>query len=158
MHAALPGGALQNLRAWGVHPHFLANCLLGVVNQRLVRTLCPECRSPSSLADRAYLLGQIGLPAASGWEGQSLWSAQGCPGCHGSGYSGRTGVFEVLRVSPALRRLIAEGESASRQYDQAIHDGLVELRRVALLKITSGETTAEEVFRAMPSAFPGEAE
>ena len=85
--------------------------------------------------------------------GQSLWCSRGCPACHGTGYGGRTGLFEVLRVSTALRRLIAEGQPTQVLRDQAVRDGLIELRQSALVKVALGQTTRDEAARGVPSEF-----
>jgi type II secretory ATPase GspE/PulE/Tfp pilus assembly ATPase PilB-like protein len=88
-------------------------------------------------------------------EGHSLYAAKGCPACYQSGYAARTGVFEVLRMSQALRQLIVEGQSTQAIRDQALREGLIELRQAAMLKVAQGHTTAEEVVRAVPSEYLG---
>jgi type II secretory ATPase GspE/PulE/Tfp pilus assembly ATPase PilB-like protein len=154
LHAPVATTAVQSMRAYGVHAHFLASSLVGVIAQRLIRTLCPACRTPYALTDSQFPFEDIHPLLAPG-EGQSLWSARGCPACHGTGYSGRTGVFEVLRVSQALRRLIAQGQPISKIREQAVREGMIELRQAALLKVAQGQTTAEEVVRAVPAEFLG---
>jgi type II secretory ATPase GspE/PulE/Tfp pilus assembly ATPase PilB-like protein len=72
-----------------------------------------------------------------------------------TGYAGRKGVFEVLRVSPALRARIAEGRPTRSLREQAVREGLIELRKVALLEVARGVTTAEEVVRAVPAESLG---
>jgi type II secretory ATPase GspE/PulE/Tfp pilus assembly ATPase PilB-like protein len=154
LHAPQAAGAVQSMHAWGVNSHFLAGALLGVVAQRLVRTLCPECRAPFPLA-----AGQPTFADVQRWlgpgEGASLFGARGCPACHGTGYAGRTGVFEVLRMSQALRQLIAHGQTTRALEEQAAREGFIELRRSALVKVAQGQTTAEEVVRAVPPEYLG---
>jgi type II secretory ATPase GspE/PulE/Tfp pilus assembly ATPase PilB-like protein len=149
VHAPVAVGAVQTMRAWGVHPHFLAGSLLGVLAQRLIRTLCPACRTffPVSPSCEPFAEVQHWLKPD---EGHQLPGAHGCAQCHGTGYDGRTGVFEVLRVSDALRRLIADGQSTSVQLDRIRGEGQIELRQAALLKVAQGQTTIEEVVRAIP--------
>jgi type II secretory ATPase GspE/PulE/Tfp pilus assembly ATPase PilB-like protein len=151
-HAESAAAAPQSLRAWGAHPHFVGSALLGVISQRLVRTLCRECRVPRPFDETSYLHDEL-LPWMPADAGRALWTARGCPACHGTGYAGRTGVFEVLRVSAALRRLVAQGRPTQELRDQAVRDGLIELRQSALLKVAQGLTTAEEVARAVPAEF-----
>jgi type IV pilus assembly protein PilB len=83
-------------------------------------------------------------------EGRALHGARGCQGCLQTGYSARTGVFEVLRITRALRALIAKGRPTGELRDRASQAGLLDLRRAALLKVARGQTSAEEVLRAIP--------
>jgi type II secretory ATPase GspE/PulE/Tfp pilus assembly ATPase PilB-like protein len=149
VHAPVAVGAVQTMRAWGIHPHFLAGSLLGVLAQRLVRTLCPVCRTFFPVSPPCEPFGEV-----RAWltpdQGHALPGAHGCAECHGTGYEGRTGVFEVLRVSDAVRRLIAEGQSTSALLDEIRREGQVELRQAAVLKVAQGLTTIEEVVRAVP--------
>jgi type II secretory ATPase GspE/PulE/Tfp pilus assembly ATPase PilB-like protein len=147
-HSPSASTAMETLRAWGVQPHFLASSLLGVIAQRLVRSLCPQCRTPVASPDLVPQLEEIRPLLAEG--AHQLWTAEGCPDCHRTGYAGRTGVFEVLPITPALRRLIAEGHPTHTLRDQAVLDGLIELRRAALHKVLQGLTTFAEVTRAVP--------
>src|SRR5262249_4677854 len=88
-------------------------------------------------------------------EGHTLFAARGCPACHQTGYSGRTGVFETMQIGPTLRRLIAEGQQPSVLREQARREGMIEMRQAALLKVARGKPTAEEVTRDAPSESLG---
>jgi type II secretory ATPase GspE/PulE/Tfp pilus assembly ATPase PilB-like protein len=155
LYAPIAAGAVQSMRGWGVNLHFLGHSLLGVVAQRLVRTLCPRCRAPFPLPEDA----PHPFPEVKAWlgpdEGHTLFAAHGCPECHRTGYSGRTGVFETMRVSPLLRRMIAEGQQTPLLREQARREGMMEMRQTALLKVARGETTAEEVIRDVPTEYLG---
>ncbi len=153
-HAPDAAAAVQTMRAWGVGPHFLATSLLGVVSQRLVRSLCPECKAPFPLGDAPATFAEV-RPWLEDGEGLALYAAHGCPACRMTGYSARRGIFEVLHVSPALRRMIAEGRPTRALREQAVREGLIELRKVALLEVARGVTTAEEVVRAVPAESLG---
>ncbi len=150
LHAPLAASAVESIRAWGVPPYFLAASLIGVITQRLVRTLCPDCRTSFPIAPSPKMFEDV-----KRWleptEALTLFGAKGCPACHGAGYAARTGVFEILRVGHALRSMIGEGKSADQVREHAIRDGLIELRHAALLKVARGQTTAEEVIRSIPS-------
>ncbi|HEY7422939.1 MAG TPA: GspE/PulE family protein [Gemmataceae bacterium] len=155
LYAPIAAGAVQSMRGWGVNLHFLGHTLLGVVAQRLVRKLCPQCRTPFPLpADGPHPFEEV-----QAWlepeEGHSLFAAHGCPACLHSGYSDRMGVFEVLRMSQTVRRLIIESQPPPRLREQARREGMIELRQAALLKVARGETTAEEVIRDVPSEYLG---
>ena len=108
LHAPSAPGAVQSLLGLGAHPHFLSNSIQGVVAQRLVRTLCPECKAAFDLGELPRTFDEVRAWLEPG-EGQYLHGARGCPECFQTGYSGRTGVFEVLRMTRELRRLIADG-------------------------------------------------
>jgi type II secretory ATPase GspE/PulE/Tfp pilus assembly ATPase PilB-like protein len=88
-------------------------------------------------------------------EGDAIYAAKGCAQCHQTGYIRRTGVFEVLRITRELRRMIAEGQPTRILRQKAVEEGFVELKRSALLKVARGETSAEEVLRAIPSEYLG---
>lgn len=151
LYAPLAAGAVQSMRGWGVNLHFLGHTLLGVVAQRLVRKLCPQCRTPFPLPTN----GPHPFEEVQAWlepeEGHSLFAAHGCPACLHSGYSDRMGVFEILRMSQAMRRLVLEGQPPPVLREQARREGMIELRQAALLKVARGETTAEEMIRDVPS-------
>src|SRR5262249_38194384 len=138
----------------GVHPHFLASSLLGAIAQRLVRTLCPDCKMPIDLSDAPHTFDEVRRWLEPG-EGSQLFAHQGCPACFRTGYRARTGVFEVLTVSSALRKLILDRQPLQVLRQKAVEEGLIEFRQSALLRVARGETTFEEVFRAVPSEYLG---
>ena len=149
LHAPTAAAAVQTMRNLGTHPHFLAASLRGVVAQRLVRTLCPHCRQAFDLSHAPEVFEEVRR-----WlkpdEGHVLYAATGCDRCKGSGYTGLTGVFEVMNASPPVRQLIAQGRTAQEIRDKALKDGMLQFRHAALLKVARGETTTEEVFRTVP--------
>jgi type II secretory ATPase GspE/PulE/Tfp pilus assembly ATPase PilB-like protein len=83
--------------------------------------------------------------------GQAIYTSHGCPACHKEGYSGRSGIFEVLRVSKEVRRLIAERRTVREIREQAVKEGTLDVRRAALLKVAEGVTSTEEMMRVIPS-------
>ena len=87
--------------------------------------------------------------------GQRLCGPEGCPECHGTGYGGRTGVFEMLPVTPDIRRMIDERASTADLRQKAIEEGMVEFRHAALLKVAQGLSTIEEVVRVLPAEYLG---
>jgi type II secretory ATPase GspE/PulE/Tfp pilus assembly ATPase PilB-like protein len=155
LYAPIAAGAVQSMRAWGVNPHFLGHSLLGVVAQRLVRTLCPQCRVPFPLPADAPNPFEDVKTWLEAEEGHSLFAAHGCPACLDSGYCDRTGIFEILRMSQSMRRLIGENQPPQALHRQARREGMMELRQAALLKVARGETTAEEVIRDVPTEYLG---
>ena len=150
LHAPAAPAAVQSLKNLGAHPHFLAASLRGVISQRLVRTLCPDCRSALDISDAPYAFDEIRTLLEPG-EGRTLHSAGGCASCGLTGYASRTGVFEVMPVSSAIRDLIANARPARELRDKAVEEGMLQFRQAALLKVAQGLTSIEEVFRVIPS-------
>ncbi len=147
LHAQSTAGAIQSMRAFGIPDHFIAGGLRGVVAQRLVRTLDPETRRAMDLGTDAFeeirdLLGKD--------EGHTLYAPVPAESNHMSGYLGRTGVFEIMEVTPSIRALISSNARASEVRGQAIKDGMLEFRKAALLQVARGNTSTEEVFRTIP--------
>ena len=96
LHSPSAVGAVQSMYNLGVHPHFLSGSLLGVITQRLVRTLCPACRQQFDLSDSPQTFEEVRQHLNPG-EGYRMFGPKGCAECRHLGYSGRTGVFEILR-------------------------------------------------------------
>jgi type II secretory ATPase GspE/PulE/Tfp pilus assembly ATPase PilB-like protein len=117
-----------------------------------VRTLCPICRKSHDLAETGYTFDDVRQWLEPG-QGEVLYGPVGCSACHMTGYVQRTGVFEVLTVSPSMRRLIVSREPIQVIRQKALSEGLVEFRQSAMVKVARGETSVEEVFRAVPSEY-----
>jgi type II secretory ATPase GspE/PulE/Tfp pilus assembly ATPase PilB-like protein len=150
LHAPSSAAAVQSMRSLGAHSHFLAQSLRGVVAQRLVRTLCPHCRTSFDLSDAPHTFDEV-RPWLAPDEGKSLYAARGCEACGMSGYSARTGVFEVMPVNKDLRALIADGATTAQIRDKAVEQKVMKFRQSAMMKVARGETSTEEVFRVIPS-------
>jgi general secretion pathway protein E len=141
LHTNTAIGAVTRLQDMGIEPFLLSSSLLGVMAQRLVRVLCPECKAPHVLSDsEAELLG------GDDCRGRSVFRPVGCDHCNHSGYRGRMGIYELIEVRDQLRAMIHEGASeqemlreARRQYPSIEDDG----RR----RVLSGHTSLEEVMR-----------
>jgi type II secretory ATPase GspE/PulE/Tfp pilus assembly ATPase PilB-like protein len=154
LHAPIAAAAIQSLFALGVLPHFLATSLLGIVSQRLVRALCPACRLPIDLEGVPQIFGDARQLLDPG-ESATMFAPHGCDGCLRQGYASREGVFEVMAMSQELRRLIAADAPAREIHQQAVNEGMVELRQSALLHVARGVTSIEEIFRAVPTEYLG---
>lgn len=154
LHAPIAAGAIQTMLSLGVHPHFFASSLRGAIAQRLVRTLCPRCKISFDMSDAPHTFDEV-RPWLEPGEGRVIYGPKGCNECHGMGYSGRTGVFEVLPVTHGIRRLMLEKQSTAAIRQKAMEEGMVEFRHSALLKVARGETSIEEVYRVVPSEYLG---
>lgn len=139
LHTNSALGAFSRLRDMGVEPFLLASSLVAVLAQRLVRVLCSRCKK-SLPVDRkeAELLGEP--------EGTLLYRAVGCEHCHGTGYLGRTGIYELIKVDAPLRGLIHEGLSEKLMESHARAQGS-SMRQDGLDRVKAGITTVEEVLR-----------
>jgi type II secretory ATPase GspE/PulE/Tfp pilus assembly ATPase PilB-like protein len=135
----------------GVNSFLLSSALRGVISQRLLRTLCPRCKRTYAIP-APHLFDEIKTMMQPG-EGQHLCGPQGCDECHMTGYSGRTGVFEMLRVTPDIRELIEHNAPVTALRKKAIEEGMLEFRQSAMLKVARGETSIEEVVRVIPSEY-----
>lgn len=126
----------------GVEPFLVASSLIGVIAQRLIRTVCKACALPHIPTDRE--LQQCGISRAD-IEGKKLLKATGCPECLNTGYAGRTAIHEIMKVSDAVRDLIIANADAITIKKAAMRDGMLTLREAAILKMYDGLTTMEEV-------------
>jgi general secretion pathway protein E len=123
----------------GVPPFLITASVIGIIAQRLVRKICPHCKQERKLTydERDFL--HIGPQPITVWEGA------GCKECRGTGYKGRTGIFEVLDMTERFKPLIKGAVELGDLTVAAHHDGLVTLRQVAIQKMLEGHTTYEEV-------------
>ena len=129
----------------GVEPYLLASSLIGVVAQRLVRLICTNCKYSyePTLKEKSLIQKETGL------EVSELKVGKGCALCNFTGYRGRTGVFEVLEVDKTIRTLIENGGSYDDIRDTAIKNGMISMRKSALIKVTQGLTTLNEAQRVV---------
>ena len=150
LHAPASAGAINSMLALGVNPHFLASSLLGGVSQRLVLRLCDRCKIAFDLSDSPHTFNDVSQWLEPG-QGKQMFAASGCEHCHQTGFSGRTAVGEVLRVSKDIRSLIFERRPREEIREKAGDEGMLDLRRSALLKVAQGITSTEEVMRTIPA-------
>jgi type II secretory ATPase GspE/PulE/Tfp pilus assembly ATPase PilB-like protein len=151
LHAPVAAAAIQSMLGMGISPHLLCSSLLGVIGQRLIRVLNPGTRLAIDLSDAPQTFDEV-----RAWlepqEAQTVFMAPPAVENGGSdGYDGRSGVFEVLLSSPALRRSIADLKPTSMLAQQAIEEGMIDFRRAALIKVAKGLTSFDEMQRAVPT-------
>jgi len=125
----------------GVEPFLLSSSLIGVLAQRLVRTLCPHCKRPYLASERELAL--LELPADSQ---QTVYAPTGCDKCHSHGYSGRTGIYELIAIDETLRNLIHKGAGESEMLAHARHFSS-SIRQDGMLRVIDGVTTLDEIIR-----------
>ena len=146
LHADSAAAALSQLAAMSVEPSLIASSVIGVVAQRLVRRLCVTCRRQYT-PDPETLRG-LSIPDASAAE-MVFYHAVGCDQCHHTGFHGRIALYEVMRITDEVRRLIVQnaGEDVVRQ--AALDAGMVPLGEDGLGKVKAGVTTADELLRVL---------
>jgi len=133
--------SITRLTDMGVEPFLLSSSLLGVLAQRLIRRLCPACKEayPPD-ANELAVLAKAGQPA-------QLFRPKGCAACGGSGYRGRTGIYELLIVDDGLRRMVHAHESDQDLRIHADENGMTSMRDDAMRWVVSGDSSLEEVIR-----------
>jgi len=143
LHTNDAASAITRLADMGVEPYLLASSLLGVVAQRLVRTLCPHCRSGAEPSDgERRLLDELGLAST-----ERVWQASGCARCNETGFAGRTGIYEMLQIDDVLRRLIHDGAGEMALRDAAVRAGMRRLRHDGARFVANGSTSLAELTR-----------
>jgi general secretion pathway protein E len=128
----------------GVENFLLSSTLLGVLAQRLVRVICPNCKRPVNPEDK--LIKTMNMSSDETDEIQ-FFEGEGCRECHHTGYKGRVGIFEYLSVNDNIRKEIMADSDADRIKQVATENGLVTLRQDGWRKVKNGITTIREVLR-----------
>jgi general secretion pathway protein E len=146
LHTNDTASSVSRLLDLGVEPFLISSVLHGIVAQRLVRKVCQECSREEFLSeDQIFALG---IPMEPGQQRKlPVKRGAGCVRCRNTGLYGRTGVFEMLDVSPKIRKMIAAETDAKEISKAAQLDGMSTLRQSAIRKLAQGVTTYEEVFR-----------
>ena len=146
LHTNDAPSAVMRLLELGVPYYLLEATLIGIMAQRLVRTLCPHCKAPDGeLSDEVWsaLGGAWNLPKPA-----TVYRPIGCPECRQTGFRGRTGLYELVTVTEAFSHLIQERTELAALRQQSVADGMKPLRIAGAYKVAEGVTTAEEVLKA----------
>ena len=141
LHTNTAAGAITRMEDMGVEPFLLSSSLLGVLAQRLVRTLCPHCRE-EHLPDEVECV-LLALPKTNQ---RTIYRAKGCTECNFKGYRGRTGIHELLVVDDVVRELIHNGHG-EQAIEKTIRQNTKSIRIDGFDKVMTGQTTLEEVLR-----------
>lgn len=133
---------ISRLRDMGVEPYLIASSLLGVVAQRLVRKICPDCKEEHKPTEQeSIMLRRYGLPA------EVIYRGRGCGNCNNTGYRGRIAIHEVLTINDPLRQLITDSASIEQLRAAGREQGMIELVEDGFVKVSKGITTLQEVIR-----------
>jgi type IV pilus assembly protein PilB len=144
LHTNDAPGAITRLIDMGVEPFLISSTLAAVLGQRLLRSICPQCRTTYQPTEP--LLAQLGLSRRD-IGAKNFFHGKGCEACNQTGYKGRKGIYELLKLTDPLRELINERAPTVMLKEKAIELGMVTLRQDGLRSIFAGDTTIEEVLK-----------
>jgi len=143
IHANDAIGVVLRLIDLGVEPFLVSAALIGVVAQRMVRRICPDCARPTQVP----MVEQTIYKDMVGEERSEFLYGTGCKSCLNVGYQGRTGLFEILRISDEIRMLLLKGASVAELRAQALKEGMITLLKDGMFKVKANITTPAEVLR-----------
>ena len=144
LHAQDSGAALTRLFHMGVDATLLTSALTGIVSQRLIRLLCPACKE--SYPPAAEDLKRLNITE----KGIAFYKPRGCAKCMHTGYSGRTAIYEILRMKEGIKDQILKGSSPAAIMNSAVTSGMITLKTSAIRKVREGITSEHELYRVMP--------
>ncbi|HOF56953.1 MAG TPA: ATPase, T2SS/T4P/T4SS family [Syntrophorhabdaceae bacterium] len=142
LHANDAPSTFMRLNEMGIEPFLVSTSIIGIISQRLVRRICPNCKEKYKPDN--VIAKYLELP-----EDTELYKGKGCDTCNMSGYKGRVGVYEVLSVNESLRHFIGEGADTQTIRQEAIRGGMRSLKDYCLILLNEGLTTVDEVLRTV---------
>lgn len=145
LHTNDAPSSITRLVDMGIEPYLLSSTVVGVCAQRLVRKICPSCKTPYKPTERELL--NLGLIREELVEGQ-LYAGEGCSACYGTGYKGRHGLYELLPITNAVKKQIVKSADAVELRDVALGTGMISLLKHGAELVKNGVTTSAEVLRA----------
>jgi type IV pilus assembly protein PilB len=144
LHTNDAPGAVHRLINMGVEPFMISASLVMVIAQRLARTICPYCKEEKEYDIKTFQALDLDYEI---YKNKKYYIGKGCPKCNGTGYKGRTGIYEIMEIDEGLRDLISKGVNTSILANKAIENGMSTLRMQALQKAEKGIISLEEVLR-----------
>lgn len=151
LHTNSAAATISRLVDMGVEPFLITSTLAGVIAQRLVRMTCPRCRAPYKPTEEE--LAEFGTTPDEVGD-ITFMKGRGCDECHGSGYKGRIGIFELLEATEEIQTLVLNQGTTDEVHDMAVSQGMTTMRQDGWLKICMGVTTFEEVAKHTPKENP----
>ena len=142
LHTNSAAGSISRLINMGVEGYLLADSLVGIIAQRLVRRLCPYCKKPHSITDTERRI--MGIRADVNPE---IYEPVGCERCDNTGYSGRIGIYEIMKITPPLKELISRNASVSELKQMGMREGMHTLRQSATMLVIKGITSVHEMIK-----------
>ncbi|MGQ9455132.1 MAG: GspE/PulE family protein [Armatimonadota bacterium] len=150
LHTNDAPSAIIRMVDMGVEPYLVSATVIGVLAQRLGRRICTKCKKPYEV--RAEELRRFGFKPKDPEEVVTLWRGEGCDACHHTGYKGRIGIYELMRVNDEIAELIVRHAPLADIREAAKANGMHELREDGLEKVLQGITTPDEVMRVVFTA------
>ncbi len=147
LHTNDAPSAVTRLLDLGVPSYLIHSTVLGIMAQRLVRTLCPACKAPTELTDEEW--ASVTTPFKAPKPGTAM-KAVGCQECRNTGYRGRSGIYEMFTITPKIRKLITPDTDLAALKKLAYQEGMQPLMLNGAEKIATGLTTVEEVLKVAP--------
>jgi general secretion pathway protein E len=144
LHTNDAAGAVTRLIDMGIEPFLVVSAVEAIIAQRLVRLLCPRCREPHEPEEAQ--LAELGM-IFEGSESRLIYRARGCPACLETGYRDRTGIYEFLRMTEAIKALVHRTSDANQIRQAAVAQGMKTLRDDGIRKVREGRTSISEVLR-----------
>ena len=153
LHTNDAPSAMTRLIELGVPPYMLSATVLGVMAQRLIRTLCPHCKQPGGLrAEDEEAWTALVAPWKSTMPTQ-IYRPAGCLECRMTGYKGRVGIYEIMPMSAEIKKLVGNGAELAKLREQAMREGMKPLRIAGARKVAAGLTTIAEIIKVAPPMF-----
>ena len=152
LHTNDAPAAITRLLDLGVPPYMIGATVIGIMAQRLVRTLCPKCKQPYPLREEESQQWEALVAPWKTSRPAQLNHQVGCLECRMTGYQGRVGIYEILLMSPELRKLIVPNADLARIRELAYREGMKPLRISGAMKAGAGITTLEEIMKVAPPA------
>ncbi len=142
LHTNDAAGTFTRLREMKIEPFLVSSSTIGVIAQRLARRLCKTCKEPFTPepADMQFWGVKPGV---------QFWKGKGCSTCSGTGYKGRVGIYEVMRMTPSLRQMVVRGDNADAIREAAEKEGMLSLKTYGTLLLSEGHTSMEEVLQCV---------
>ncbi|MEO0436636.1 MAG: ATPase, T2SS/T4P/T4SS family [Pseudomonadota bacterium] len=145
LHTNTAAGAITRLEDMGIERYLVTSSVNGVLAQRLLRTLCADCKRPTELSDTAQ--AQYGIKRFFEQGQRQVFEAGSCKRCMHTGYLGRTAIHELFVLDDAIREVIQSGADATELHSAAREQGMITLYEDGLRKVVAGETSLQEVLR-----------
>ncbi|MCF8199520.1 MAG: GspE/PulE family protein [Sulfuritalea sp.] len=153
LHTNDAPSAMTRLIELGVPPYLLSATVLGVMAQRLIRTLCPHCKQAGGMRAEDEIAWTALVSPWKSSKPSKLYHPVGCLECRMTGYKGRVGIYEIMPISNEMKGLIAEGAELGKLREQAMREGMKPLRIAGARKVAAGLTTIAEVIKVAPPIY-----
>jgi general secretion pathway protein E len=150
LHTNDAPSAVTRLLDLGVPSYLIQATVLGVMAQRLVRTLCPKCKEPAGLREEDEVAWNNLVAPWKSSKPATLYRPVGCLECRRTGYQGRMGLYEILLMSPEVRKRIVDNTDIATLREQCLREGMKTLRISGAKKVAAGLTTIAEILKVTP--------